>query len=72
MYIWADFPLSNDRPITGIVSQRRILMRLSVQVSEFVIGFIEASKILVFNIFFNGPTKKFKNHWRMYVEKVLM
>jgi hypothetical protein len=48
--------------------QRRILMLLSVQVSEFVIVFIEASQIFVFNIFFNWPTKKFKNLWRMYKE----
>jgi hypothetical protein len=68
----AIFPLSNERwsrgenwPMTEIVSQRRILMLLSVQVSEFVSVFIEASHIFVINSFFNRSTKKSKNHWFM-------
>jgi hypothetical protein len=48
-----------------IVSRRRILIQLTVQVAEFVSVFIEAIKILVFNIFLNRPTKKIKNHWQM-------
>ncbi len=38
--------------------------KLSLQISEFLGVFIEASQTLfVFNIFFHRPTKKFKNHW---------
>jgi len=54
-----------NRPMTEIVSRRRTVIRLSVQVSEFVSVSIEANKIFAFNIFFNRPTKKFNKHWRI-------
>jgi hypothetical protein len=44
-----------------IVSRRRTVMQPSVQVSEFVSVFIEASKIFEFNIFFNRPPKSLKS-----------
>ncbi len=66
------FPLSNERwsrggnqPMTQIVSRGRILWRLSVQASVFVSVFIEASKIILINIFFNRLPKMFRNHWWM-------
>jgi hypothetical protein len=55
--------------MTEIVSRRRILIRLTEQVSELVSVFIEAIKIFVFNIFLNRPTKKFKKPLA-HVEKV--
>ncbi len=42
------------RPVTKIVSQRKILMRLSIQVSQFVRVFIEVSKILKFRSLLNN------------------
>ncbi len=62
------YPMRGDHVEKTYQWQRRILMLLSVQVSEFVIVFKEVSQIFVFNIFFNWPTKKFKNLWHMYKE----
>jgi hypothetical protein len=54
-----------------IVSRRRILIQLTVQVSEFVSVFIEAIEIFVVNIFLNRLTTKLKKPMA-HVEKVLI
>jgi hypothetical protein len=61
-----------NQPMTETESWTEILMRLSVQVSEFVSVFIEASKILVlYLIFFSTRLQKAEKPLA-HVEKVLM
>jgi len=54
--IWEVITAEN-RQLTEIVSRRKIMMQLSVQVSWFR-GFIEVSKIAVFNYFFQQGNQK--------------